>query len=187
MVLVSMMVLTIFFLSTVMAAPPDRDDVHETIRVWLMYRIQKDLQLSSDETMKLVEKIEAVETTRRDFHRLEREILTRAEQLLQSNQETAPELGELMKKLANTKENSLEQQLKIDKEIRQNLSPAQQAHLMIIMKKLERKIRNIIDMLEQRDRERNRTQRQLRDAPKGNPRHDPSQSPPSPKEELEGI
>ncbi|MFC1851790.1 hypothetical protein ACFL27_16485 [candidate division CSSED10-310 bacterium] len=136
------------------AKPPPAHDVHETVKIWLIYKLKTELGLDTNQSLLLFEKIEKIETVRKELHRDEREILRRIEMQFRLNETLPAEMVQQIKILEKRQDELLLLELKTNKEIRDTLAPGQRAKMMIIMHRLHLKIKSIIETLEKRSQRR---------------------------------
>lgn len=138
------------------AQPPNDKEVQETVTMWLMYKMRKDLEIPEKTCIILVEKIEACEMLRRNFFRLENDIAIKLENMLPNDDVDASEYKKLIDELDQQHLKVLTAEMDLQKELNNHLNPKQRARLILIMKDLRQRIHRILRSLEKRQDHRSR-------------------------------
>jgi hypothetical protein len=173
-ILITAFTVPILSVAIVLAGSMPEDDVQETIKMWFLYKLKNDLDLSAEQSLAIYEKVDLIENSRRQYFKFERESLLAANRLITAGKDSSPELTKLMDDLDKKQEAMFAVQLKTTQELKKALNPAQRAKLLILMKKLQRKIRSIIDILERKNT-RNPDRRGQPGGPGGLPPHPPEE------------
>lgn len=161
------------------------DDVHDTIKMWILYKLKKDLGLSAEQSVVILSKIEKLEERKRKLFKDEQQILKKFIIMIKNDVDNEKEYSKLLTQYDKIQDDYVDFKKSTHKEMAKMLNPIQRAKLLIIMKKLHRKIRNIVNMLEKRERRgRGRGMRKNFSNSNRNKNIPPPNSPPDPTQET---
>jgi hypothetical protein len=125
--------------------PPPREDVRETIQVLMIVSMKQALDLSQEQELVVVPRVQELFTERERFSRERREALGRLQRQVQL--ETIPDeaLHELVLHLDELEIEHRNLEAKLRREIDRSLNPRQQAQLRIFVPNFRAEMRRRID------------------------------------------
>ena len=126
------------------AQPSNEQDprtIIEKIRIW---RLTQELDLSTEQTAVLFPKLNELRKIERTFNEQKQQILARLKTLLDGN---APDdaLTQILSRYETLNRQKIEMQIKILQQIRDILTPEQQARYLIFEDEFNREIREMIN------------------------------------------
>ena len=123
--------------------PPDKDDPREIIEKVRMYRLTQELDLTTDQAVKFFPKLNEIRKAEQKFFEERMEIIKELKELLKNNA-SDKELVKTIDRLKASQDEKQKAQAKIMDEMRDILSPQQQARFLVFQEEFEREIREVI-------------------------------------------
>ncbi|HEX7321238.1 MAG TPA: hypothetical protein VF399_12890 [bacterium] len=123
--------------------PPDKDDPREIIEKVRMYRLTQELDLTTEQAVKFFPKLNEIRKAEQKFFEERLEIIKELKELLKNNA-ADKELIVVIDRLKNSQDEKQQAQAEVMDEMRDILSPQQQARFLIFQEEFEREIREVI-------------------------------------------
>ncbi len=123
--------------------PPDKNDPREIIEKVRMYRLTQELDLTTDQAVKFFPKLNEIRKTEQKFFEDRLEIIKELKGLLKNNA-ADNDLTAVIDRFKSIQEEKQQAQAKIMDEMRDILSPLQQARYLVFQEEFEREIREVI-------------------------------------------
>ncbi len=122
---------------------PEEKDPREIIEKVRIYKLTEELDLSEEQITKFFPRLKEMRKNEQEFHKQRNEIVQELKELLKTKAEEE-KIVKLLNKLQELQKKRVESQLKEAEEIRQILTPEQQARFIIFQEEFEREIRDMI-------------------------------------------
>ncbi len=126
-----------------------REDLQETIEIYMVARLKRALVLSDAQERTVLPLIEQMNTDRRETNRRRRLLVMRLRPLVADNASADGEIAEVMDALEELDRTARASELKNREEIRAALSPRQQAQFVLFMESFRRDMADRIRGIEQ--------------------------------------
>jgi Spy/CpxP family protein refolding chaperone len=123
--------------------PPDKDDPREIIEKVRMYRLTQELDLTTEQAVKFFPKLNEIRKSEQKFFEERLEIIKELRELLKDSS-ADKELTTVIDRFKTIQDERQRVQGKTMDEIREILSPQQQARFLIFQEEFEREIREVI-------------------------------------------
>ncbi|MEO0137762.1 MAG: Spy/CpxP family protein refolding chaperone [candidate division WOR-3 bacterium] len=122
---------------------PEEKDPREIIEKVRIYKLTEELDLTEEQMTKLFPKLKAMRKDEQEFYRQRGTLIKELKNLLDEKADEG-EILKILNKLQELQKKRHETQLKEFEEIRQILTPIQQAKFIIFQEEFEREIRELI-------------------------------------------
>jgi Spy/CpxP family protein refolding chaperone len=132
-----------FFVVMLMAQENEADDPRAIIEKIRIYRLTKELDLTTEQAVKFFPRLNELQKIDKDFRSQQMEILEELRTLVRNNAEDR-EILQSLSRYESLFKDKVERQLSKMKEIRTLLTPVQQAKYLIFQDEFEREIRRMI-------------------------------------------
>jgi Spy/CpxP family protein refolding chaperone len=126
-----------------MAQENEADDPRAIIEKIRIYRLTKELDLTTEQAVKFFPRLNELQKIDKDFRSQQMEILEELRTLVRNNAEDR-EILQSLSRYESLFKDKVERQLSKMKEIRTLLTPVQQAKYLIFQDEFEREIRRMI-------------------------------------------
>lgn len=138
--------LILLFLSVLMLVaqePRDKKDPREIIEKVRIYKLTEALDLTEEQTTKFFPHLKEMRKTEQEFQKQRLELIQKLRDLLKNNAQEQ-EIVNVLNKFQEIHKKRITAQMKEIEDLRQILTPVQQAKFMIFQEDFEREIRELI-------------------------------------------
>lgn len=122
---------------------PEEKDPREIIEKVRIYKLTEELDLSEEQITKFFPRLKEMRKNEQEFHKQRGEIIQELKEILKAKVDEQ-KIVKLLNKLQELQKKRIESQLREMEEIRQILTPEQQARFIIFQEEFEREIRDMI-------------------------------------------
>jgi hypothetical protein len=138
-----MLIVVLLILGSLIAQENRADDPRAIIEKIRIYRLTKELDLTTDQAIEFFPKLNELQKIDKDFRTRQKEILDNLKAMIHDDAEQK-EIVESLSRYETIFKEKMERQLSKMGEIRKLLTPVQQARYLIFQDEFEREIRNMI-------------------------------------------
>ncbi|MEO0122578.1 MAG: Spy/CpxP family protein refolding chaperone [candidate division WOR-3 bacterium] len=121
----------------------EEKDPREIIEKVRVYKLTEELDLSEEQITKLFPRLKEMRKNEQEFHKQRMEIIQKLKELLDEKAKEQ-EIVKTLNRLQELQKKRFESQLKELEEIKQILTPEQQAKFIIFQEEFEKEIRDLI-------------------------------------------
>jgi len=139
--------------TALMAKDPD-EEVHETVKIWMLYKLKTELGLDQNQCLAVFELIDNLEQAKRDYFKFERTVLRELATMIESGNQVPDSYNDLLIKIDDRQNMLRAVELKTAQDVKKLLDPIQRAKLLVLRKDLKQKIQHIIQTLERKENRR---------------------------------
>ncbi|MBN2383264.1 hypothetical protein JXQ70_10310 [bacterium] len=144
----------LFLLPLALQAKQPDQDVRETVKMWLLYKLKTDLNLDQEKCLAVLALSDQLDQARRDYYDFEHEQLIELVKMLDSGLNDPERFETILNKIDQHQHNLNIIEANVTDELKKILDPIQRAKFIVLRQKLKEKIRDIIHTLEKRERRR---------------------------------
>ena len=119
---------------------PDREDLQETIEIYMMAKMKRYLELDEEQSRTVIPIVEGLNSARREFRRERRGMLRQLQPHIEDSTRDPDDVVDLLESLYALERNHREDETAAIDSIRASLSPVQQARFMLFQERFRREI-----------------------------------------------
>lgn len=131
----------------------DEKDPREIIEKVRLYKLTEVLDLTDEQAAKLFPRLKEMRKNEQEFLRVRMDIILELKKLIKANAQ-AQEIEKVLDKFQEAQKKRIENQLREIRELKEILTPIQQAKFLIFQEEFEKEIRDLIREVKKRHRPR---------------------------------